>query len=376
MLKVRYIFLFVPIALVVMVISFSSCKKDDDDTTTAEFDRNAMLTHIGNSIIVPSYLEFSTQADKMDSLIKLFATTTNQTNLTALRMQYKEAYLAWQSVSTFEFGPAEQLLLRTNTNTFPTDTTQIKSNISSGSYDLATASNLDAKGFPAIDYLLYGLADSVQLLSKYVSDVDAAKRLTYLKDICNEIKANANSVYTSWSQSGGNYITTFINSTGTDVGSSLGLLVNELNYDFEIIKNYEIAIPLGKKTLGSPLPEKVQAYYAGNSMQLSIAHFNAIANLYQGKNNKGVDGSSLDEYLIYLESPYNGGLLSDAIKSQLTSTLAKLENVSDPLAETILSNSAVVDAAYSALQQQMVLFKTDMPSALGILITYQDNDGD
>jgi len=41
-----------------------------------------------------------------------------------------------------------------------------------------------------------------------------------------------------------------------------------------------------------------------------------------------------------------------------------------------LTNPSVVDAAYVELQKQVVLFKTDMPSSLGVLITYQDNDGD
>jgi hypothetical protein len=63
-----------------------------------------------------------------------------------LQNRSKEAYRAYQSVALFELGPAEQELLRANLNTFPADVNQINANIGAGTYDLATASNLDAKG--------------------------------------------------------------------------------------------------------------------------------------------------------------------------------------------------------------------------------------
>jgi hypothetical protein len=34
------------------------------------------------------------------------------------------------------------------------------------------------------------------------------------------------------------------------------------------------------------------------------------------------------------------------------------------------------ETAYNEVRNMVVYLKTDMPSALGILITYQDNDGD
>jgi hypothetical protein len=46
------------------------------------------------------------------------------------------------------------------------------------------------------------------------------------------------------------------------------------------------------------------------------------------------------------------------------------------LANAVVNNSSPVNTAYLKIVQALVLLKTDMPSALGILITYQDNDGD
>ena len=40
------------------------------------------------------------------------------------------------------------------------------------------------------------------------------------------------------------------------------------------------------------------------------------------------------------------------------------------------SNQSELDELYNLIQQQVVNLKTDMTSAFGVLITYQDNDGD
>ncbi len=53
-----------------------------------------------------------------------------------------------------------------------------------------------------------------------------------------------------------------------------------------------------------------------------------------------------------------------------------MQAIPDPFSATIQVNAGPADAIYAISQQLVVLLKTDMPSALGVLITYGDNDGD
>ena len=53
-----------------------------------------------------------------------------------------------------------------------------------------------------------------------------------------------------------------------------------------------------------------------------------------------------------------------------------LSQLNDPLSNEILTNKVNVSNAYENMQQLVPLIKVDMTSALGVLITYQDNDGD
>jgi uncharacterized protein len=374
MVKNNFIFILCAISI---VLCFTQCKKkkeDDGLTPDATFDKTTLFRNIGENIIIPAYTDLKTGVDSLQYLSNQFTANPSLINLSLLQNCFLKTYLRYERVSIFEFGPADKELIRVNFNSFPCDTTQINSKIDAGDYDLSTVADLDAKGFPALDFLLYGInRDNNTVLAKFTS---IENRKKYLTTLVNELKSKTDAVTTAWSASGGNYITTFIDNTGTDVGSSLGLLVNQLNYDFETIKNYKVGIPLGKKTQGVILPEKVEAYYSQISKALAFEQLKTIENLYLGRNNKGIDGIGLDDYLLHLQAQYNGGLLADAIKSQLTKAINKLQPVPDPLSQTIINNPSLLDGAYVELQKQVVLFKTDMPSALGVLITYQDNDGD
>ncbi len=323
---------------------------------------------------MPAYQLLNTTTVKLDSITGAFNQLPNTTNLANLQSAFKDAYQAWQACSPFGFGPADQQSLNVSFNTFPTDTAAINANIASGSYDLGTIANLKAKGFPAIDYLLFGIAaDNNSIVQLYTTDSKASGRKQYLAALSAEIKSKTGTVLTAWQS--GNYINTFINAAGTDVGSSLGQLVNGLAYDMDVIKNYEIGIPLGKQSMGTLFPQKVQAYYSAISARLTLLHLQTMQNIYLGKGAPG-DGTGMDDYLVQINAQYNGGSLNDAIKAQFGVATGKVQALADPLSATIQNNTTAVNAAYTEIQKLLVLLKTDMPSAMGVLITYADNDGD
>lgn len=353
-----------------------SCNKDDEGNNDTGFDRALMLSDLGYNVIIPSYDSLKRKTNLLQESVTSFTSSPSTELLIDLRNDFKVAYRAWQYCAAFQFGPAETELLRDNLNTFPTDPDQINLNIASGSYNLETASNLDAKGFPGMDYLLFGVGNEAETVEFFATGELAEKRKVYLQDLVNEIKTKVDKVYNGWHPDGENYIQSFQNASGTDAGSSLGQLVNELNFDFEIIKNPKVGIPLGKKSLGEILPEKVEAYYSGISSELAMLNVKAIEDVYLGRAMNGTDGIGLDEYLIHLNAQHNGNSLSNAIKNQFTSIKNSLTAVPDPLSATVQNNKPVVEAAYNELQKMVVLLKSDMPSALGVLITYQDNDGD
>lgn len=362
--------------IILIAFVFSNCKKKktEEEELESSFDKTAMLSNYADNVVVPNLTMAKNALDSFAVSYSSFIQTKNNGNLISARQKFIRAYVAFQYASLFEFGPSETEFVRSNFNTYPCDTDQIKSNINSGVYDFNVIANLDAKGFPAIDYVLYSQPSDSVTIVMFDTDVNASKRSVYVSDCIAEMQNKLNSVISGWNNG---YKGTFVSSTGSEIGSSLGMLVNQLNFEIDLLKNGKLGIPLGKRSLDIALPEKCEAYYAKNYSVVLAKHCLAnIENVYLGRTMSGSDGIGLDDYLDALKAQHNSGTLNEAIKNQFAVAKSKLALVQEPLSVSVLTDVATVDAAYIEIVKLLVLLKTDAPSVMGIIITYQDGDGD
>ncbi|MEX2402469.1 MAG: imelysin family protein, partial [Rhodothermales bacterium] len=303
-----------------------------------------------------------------------FAADPSAGTLTALRTRLKEARLAWQDANLFQFGPAESVTLRAALNTYPVDEEQIEENVASGDYVLGTITNRAAAGFPAAGYLLYAETDE-DVLARYTDDERGGSRMIYLEDVVAHIATSTNAAADDWSADGGNYIATFLSPdrAGTDVGSSLGMLINAFILHYErFLRDGKIGIPAGARSAGVPRPTSTEAYYGGYSAELALANLRAVKRLFLGTAANGSSGLGLDDHL----QARDADALASEIESELDAAIASLEALSDPLADQIRTDNDPVITAFTELQDVLVLLKADMTSVLGVTISYQDNDGD
>ena len=179
-----------------------------------------------------------------------------------------------------------------------------------------------------------------------------------------DLKTKVEAVNTQW----GDYKNTFKAATGTDVGSSTGILINTLNLHFEkYFRDNKIGIPLGVRSSGIARPEFCEALHGEYSVELAMANLQAMKELFSGDEIYG-----LDDYL----QASDASTLNSTILSQFDAIEMRLNALSDPLPAQINSDPAAVQSAYNEMQRMIVYLKVDMPSRLGVLITYQDNDGD
>ena len=345
---------------IAFALFLSSCNPDDEDKEDhISVNQEAFLANTADIIIVPAYAELNASVHELQTSIEAFAPNLTSANLNDVQSKLKTAYLNWQKVSHFEFGPAETVGLRSSVNVFPVDETQVESNVSSGTANLDALSNKVAKGFPALDYLLHESENST-LLVKFSNQ----NRIKYLQDVVADLKTKVVAVNTDW----GDYKNTFKTSTGTDVGSSTGILINTLTLHFEkFFRDNKIGIPSGVRSSGISRPEFCEAQHGEYSVELVLANLQAMKRLFIGTEVYG-----LDDYL----QASDASTLSSTILSQFDVIEMRLNALSDPLPAQISSDPAAVQSAYNEMQRMIVYLKVDIPSKLGVLITYQDNDGD
>lgn len=365
-----------PVVITSLLLIGFACSNMGSDNPGDNFDRVAMLENYANNSIIPSYQNLQSSISDLQKDAESFTNDPTETNLQKFRNQLKNARLAWQDANFYQFGPAEMQTLRTSLNTYPADTSQINQNIESGEYTLGTLENRAAAGFPALGYLLYGIdKNNAEILGWYTTDPYASNRKQYLQDNISFIQTKVDATLTAWQADGGNYIGTFTSkeNSGTDVGSSLGMIVNAAVLHYErFIRDGKIGIPAGVRSSGIPRPSATEAFYAGYSLELAVANMNTLKRLIEGRRLNGQDGIGLDEYLQALDASQ----LSEELISEIDQSIDSLQSLNDPLSDQINNDLDPVLSAFEQLQQVVPLLKADMPSVLGVSITFQDNDGD
>jgi predicted lipoprotein len=341
-------------------------------------DRQAILQHWADDIIIPSYNDFKIKFDVMVTKADAFVATPTLTTLTEFRGAWSEAYMQWQHVEVFEFGPADRYTLRNFFNIYPADVVGINANISNASINLDLPSEYSRQGFPALDYLLNGVAgNDTEIIAFYTSTADGNKRLEYAKRLVTRMNSLITTVINEWD---GSYKDTFASKTGLDVGSSFGLVVNSYVLHYErYIRSGKFGIPSGATVAGAGVPhaEKVEAVYKRDiSLALAKNAHNAALNFFLGTG--GSAGLSFKSYLDALgaKDAASGTLLSDIIVNQFTEITNKLNTLSPDLYSQVQTNNQSMVEVYTSMQKLVRILKVDMTSAMSVTITYTDNDGD
>ncbi len=362
---------------ILSIILFWGCTDDGPSGPNAdEFDREAILENWADNIIIPSFTHFSETTGQLHTSAETFAAEPTQQNLDALRGSWETAYLAFQHVSMFEMGLAMQIRYRDYLNIYPTDAEEIENSIQSGNYNLELPSLTDSQGFPALDYLLHGLAENdEEILSHFTTDTNAENYRTYLTDVTNRIDNLTDQVLDSWTSG---YRDEFVNNSGNGANSSLDMMVNDYIFYYEKnLRAGKVGIPAGVFS-GNPLSGHVEAYYSnGFSKALFNEALSASINFFNGVHfNSSTNGQSLDDYLDYLNTMKDGADLTGLINSQFELARDEAEALNPDFAAQVLSNNTLMLSTYDELQKNVVNLKVDMLQALNINVDYVDADGD
>lgn len=362
--------LFLGLIVLGLIVACSSSSSSDDGPTgpVDNFDRGALLANVADNLIVPAFQDLDGKLTTLKTNKDAFIATPNQSNLDALRTSWLNAYKVWQFVEMLNIGKAEELLYGFQMNVYPTNTTDIESNIASGTYDLSNVNNNDAVGFPALDYLLYGVAaDDTAILAKYGD----SKYLDYLSDIVDQMKSLTETVLNDWT---GSYKSTFVSQTGNTATSALNKFVNDFVYYYEKgLRANKIGIPAGNFS-ATPLPDKVEgAYSKAYSKELALEALDAVQDMFNGKAySSSSTGDGFKSYLVSLDR----NDLVTLINSRFNDARQKLQALNSDFAMQINDDNTKMTQAYDALQLAVVSLKVDMLQAFNINVDYVDADGD
>jgi len=278
----------------------------------------------------------------------------------------------YKRLAIFDIGRAEAIGLRNFTNIFPTDVDAIESNISSANYNLELPSNFDTQGFPALDYLLFGISGDDAGIVEALSDPASAQ---YLSDVVNRLDALTTEVLDDWNAG---FRDAFIENSGSSATASTDKIVNDLIFYYErFLRAGKVGIPAGLFS-NSPISTSVEAPFSGvYSKQLLLAGFQATRDFFSGRStNESIDGIGLDDYLNEVAAVNGTESVAIAIMEQWDIAQGEIDELMDNLATQIEQDNNSMLMAYDELQKAIVLLKVDMLQALNIQVDFVDADGD
>ena len=359
---------FLAILATTFILACTTSSGGDEGRTKDTFDRSTLLANIADNIAIPALQDLEAKLTSLKNNKDAFALAANQNNLDALRASWLDAYKVWQHVEMFNIGLAEEIQFSFKMNIYPTNVKDIETNIANGSYDLSSVNNNDAVGFPALDYLLFGVADTdANILQKYDND----KYQKYLSDNVDQMLSLTQTVVNNWTST---YRETFVSQSGNTVTSALNMFTNDFIFYYEkVLRANKIGIPAGVFST-TPLPDKVEGLYSKVYSRLFVLEsLQAVQNVFNGTAyNSNIAGVGFKAYLEALEA----NELADLINSRFNNARTVIEQLNVDFGVQINTDNSKMTDTQDALQLAVVSLKVDMLQAFNISVDFVDADGD
>jgi len=352
------------VAAVLIGVLLYACNKEKKDNSTppsGDAFKKGMLVNYADTLILPAYSDLQVKLAALEVAANAFLDAPSSATHATLTQDFRNAYISFQGISAFYFGPASALLLNNTLNTFPAGRSLIESGIQSGTYDLTLSASDSIQGFPALDYLLF---EPGVFTNFAIPNPHSGSRRAYVKAVITRMKLQVAAAMNQWNDG---YRNTFVSSLKTDVGSSIGSLVNQFAFEMDALKGPRIGWPFGKQSNGIVFADKCEAYYSGITKDLAIANLTNLKKYFMGG-----AGTGIDDYLVLLGKQQ----LSADVLAQFDVALGALQAIPGPMSAAFSGSPATVETAYREVQKLLTLIKTDVASATAVQIAYMDNDGD
>ena len=357
------------------VLVFPSCGDDEIGEMMMEespFDRRAMLTFWADQVIIPAFENYLGELNELILAKDRFLSEPGLETLDGLRETWLSSYLAWQEVSIFDIGKAEEVGLRNFTNIYPSDIEDIEKSIIEGNHNLELPSNFDIQGFPALDYILFGLeSDEAQLVERLSTENHAS----FLSDLVERLHGLASEVSNDWNNG---YRDLFIANDGASATASVDKITNDFIFYYErFLRAGKIGIPAGVFS-GNPISSAVEAPHSEvYSKELFLRGFGAAIEFFNGVDfNNSTTGPSLSSYLNHVANQRQTSNIADEIREQWRLADLKAQDLSPSFKSQILTDNTKMLETYDELQKAVVLLKVEMMQALNIQVDFVDADGD
>ncbi len=333
-----------------------SCS-DDDAVITPTADYSSNLTNIANNVVVSNYQVLKSKGEEMASAAASVQ-IGNQDALIAARNAWVQMRIYWENSESTLYGPAgdEGLGVDGNIDSWPIDLQFVNAVLGGSSpitTDFIADQDANAKGFHALEYLLWGI-DGQKTASQLTN-----REIDYIKATANYLSQQTTDLHNAWSPTGSNFAANLANAQNGIYGSQKAALlqvVDGMAVIADEVGNGKMNDPMYGNN-GSYSLEDEESRFSNNSKADFADNIRGIKYVYSGDYNSS-NGLGLSEIVASSNSD-----LDTEIKAKIDAAISAIENIPGTFTDAIQNNRPAVENAiekvielYDVLNQELKPF--------------------
>jgi len=343
-------------------------------SSTGEGDtRRELLESWSTGLIVPYYAQFEERSQALATSLDALCTAPAEASLAAARDAWREARAPFKQAEVFAFGPYSRPEFRIGPkiDSWPARPETIEEYLAgTDPVDPARLAELGVynKGLPVIEYMIF--APDVSTPERLAEP----RRCEYLRSAGTELVSRARELHQAWAPEGGNFAEQLSGAGRTSTAwrtlrDAFSEVINRMGFTIENVRRDKLGRPLGDMAGGVAVPDEAESRFSGRSIPDILDNLAGIELVFFGDPARNVAGAS--SYAIERGEDFN-----ERFASALAGARAALEAVGMPLTDAVMTEPERVREASARLLDLQTLIQTELISALGLSLSFNDNDGD
>ncbi len=390
----------VPALLPLCVLAAIGCSGDDggggDGTPQADarppdtFDRQAMVAHLAEQVLLPTYEAFAGRAAELGPAVDAYCAALGGKQeaaaRTAAQAAWRAAMLEWQAAELMLVGPAamDDRALRDVIYSWPvTSTCAIDREVMERHLDPAhdlSAELSNRRGLPALEYVLFAaslehtcpVASPPEGWDALEDAMRAQARCGFAQAAAADLAAQADAVATGWRPDGGNYVGQLAGAgeSSSDIGTpqeAANLISDAMFYIDTETKDMKLGEPAGiaDNSCGAveePCADEIESRTSGHSKENVVRNLEAFRMLYTGDRPPAGGGPGFDDFLVGL----GASDVAEQMAADIDAAIAAAGGIPGTLEEALAADRESVVATYGAVKTVTDTLKSQFLTVLGL----------
>jgi len=352
------------------------------DIPIGDGPRKAVIRRVATEVVLPAHAELVARTQELRDATAALIAAPDPARLAAAQQAWRAARGPWMESLAFRVGPVKDDFYQARLDQWPVDPARIAAEIN-GSAELTPdyIGGLGANkiGFHAAEVLLFdAAAGDPAVLAALGDGPAAARRRAYLAAVTELLARDAAALYAAWDPARGGFAGRIVDIGGdgpfATVKEASDALVNESIFLAELVVDTKLGKPLGKPSGGDPVVDLVQSAPSDGGIDDMLGNVRGLRAVYLGSRGPqgAADAAGGLGTLVAATSP----AIDARVRAELDAAEAALSAVPRPFAGAVASRAAAVEAAWRATHELRLTLATEMVSALGATLSFNDNDGD